>query len=361
MPAARYEVFLATRHFGSLDGLRALCIAAVLWHHGPVWTELADPARILTRGFMGVDFFFVLSGFLITTLLLREERAYGRISLAGFYRRRILRIVPVYFLVVTGVATYYILLKGQHEYLSILPYYYLFLSNFLVGDIPTLAPTWSLSVEEQYYMIWPLALILTPRRWIGWLLLAVIAINVMGAMGVFAPLGIHAFDLGPLNIHLPTATYAPILIGSGAALLLDNPHGFRAAAAILGRRLAPLACFAALLILWQFGPANVRGLPNLAIHLVMTACLISIVVREDNILRPLLGLRPIARVGEISYGIYLYHLLALDVVNRLGIGGPWFVTIAYSLLAIAIAEFSFRTFEAYFRRLRHKKSETVAA
>ncbi len=361
MSAARYEDFLATRHFGGLDGLRAFCIAAVLWHHGPVWTQLADPARILTRGFMGVDFFFVLSGFLITTLLLREERAHGHISLAGFYRRRILRIVPVYFLVVTGVSVYFIVLKGQREYLSILPYYYLFMSNFLTEHIPTLTPTWSLSVEEQYYMIWPLALILTPRRWIPALLLGVIAINVLGAMGAFGSLGIHAFDIGPLNIRLPTATYAPILIGSGAALLLDDPRGFRAAAAILGRRLAPLACFALLLILWQFGPADVRGLPNLAIHLVMTACLISIAMREDNILRPLLSFRPIAQVGEISYGIYLYHLLALDVVKRLGIGGPWFVTVAYSLLAIAMAELSFRTFEAYFRRLRHKQSESVAA
>ena len=70
---------------------------------------------------MGVDFFFVLSGFLITTLLLREERHTGRISLVGFYKRRLLRIVPVYFLVVTAVSAYFVLWKGREELAPLVP------------------------------------------------------------------------------------------------------------------------------------------------------------------------------------------------------------------------------------------------
>lgn len=103
-PHTRY---LSQRHFGSLDGLRCLCIIAVLWHHAPV-TEVVQQPLLLRRGFVGVDFFFVLSGFLITTLLLREESSTGRISLRGFYFRRALRILPVYFLLVTAVILYWI-------------------------------------------------------------------------------------------------------------------------------------------------------------------------------------------------------------------------------------------------------------
>lgn len=140
-----YERYQAVRFFSSLDGLRFICIGMVLWHHSPARVALEDAGRFWGRGFTGVDFFFVLSGFLITTLLLREEEATGRISLSDFYRRRILRIVPVYFFVVTAICLYYIGWKGMDELRPLVPYYYLFLSNFLIDDIPLLSITWSLA------------------------------------------------------------------------------------------------------------------------------------------------------------------------------------------------------------------------
>ena len=161
-----HEGYRGLRRFGSLDGLRFLCIGAVLWHHSPLFNAGEFSARILHRGFTGVDFFFVLSGFLITSLLLREAEARGRFSLSGFYRRRALRILPVYYLLVTAIGAYYIWGKGAAEYLGYMPFYYLFLANFLQGDVPLLSPTWSLSVEEQYYLLWPLLLMLLPRRWL---------------------------------------------------------------------------------------------------------------------------------------------------------------------------------------------------
>ena len=90
-----YTRYIQTRTFGSLDGLRAIAILAVVWHHtcgtGSNWL-------LLTRGFLGVDLFFVISGFLIATLLLRERSQSGNISLRGFYFRRTIRILPPYFL-----------------------------------------------------------------------------------------------------------------------------------------------------------------------------------------------------------------------------------------------------------------------
>ena len=354
-----FTAYKSVSRFSSLDGLRFICIFAVLWHHSPTVPFSPDTALILQRGFLGVDFFFVLSGFLITTLLLREETRNGRFSLVDFYWRRLLRIVPVYFFVVSAVAGYYVLLKGETEYAQLVPYYYLFLSNFLTGNIPTLAPTWSLAVEEQYYLIWPLLLLLLPRRTIPALLLAVIAVNVLGAMGVFSLIGINPVDFGPLHIALPNATYAPILMGSGVAFLLNSRAGFNWLSRFLAHPFSPVPAFLLLLMVIQLAPPDLRGLPNLAIHLVMSICLITLVIRDRNILTPILSWRPVARVGEISYGIYLYHLIALHFtkigLDATGLRDPWPLFIAYSLVSIMIAEISFRTLEAYFRRLKSRR------
>ena len=106
-----FQAYQDVRYFGSLDGLRCLCILMVLWHHSPA-NEPYLPT-LFSRGFTGVNFFFVLSGYLITTLLLREEARKGRFSLTGFYRRRALRILPVYFLAVTVSAVFWIGIRGQ--------------------------------------------------------------------------------------------------------------------------------------------------------------------------------------------------------------------------------------------------------
>jgi peptidoglycan/LPS O-acetylase OafA/YrhL len=139
-----FREYLGRRHFANLDGLRFVCISMVLWHHATPGDLQA--IQILSRGFLGVDFFFVLSGFLITTLLLREARDYGQFSLRDFYIRRALRILPVYVFVVSAVSFYYVGLKGRSDLADLVPFYYLFLSNFLTDHIPTLSITWSLSV-----------------------------------------------------------------------------------------------------------------------------------------------------------------------------------------------------------------------
>jgi len=348
-----FAVYCGTRYFGCLNGLRFLCITAVLWHHAPIWNAMENPARILTRGFTGVDFFFVLSGYLITTLLVREAATNGSFSLRAFYWRRLLRIVPVYFFVVTSVAVYFIGIKGEVGYLAQLPYYYLFLSNFLTSHVSLLAPTWSLSVEEQYYLIWPLLLMVLPQRALLPAIAGLILVNVAAVIGWLSPLGITAFEAGPLRFAMFNATYAPILIGSAAAILLQNARSFGVFALVLGSRVACLGTFSVVILLLASLPEDLRGWPNLALHLAMTAALISIVIREDNFLRPVLSWRPIARIGAISYGIYLYHLIALHIAG-IGLGmfgvveSNWPMLFLYSLISIVMAEASFRTLESWF-------------
>jgi peptidoglycan/LPS O-acetylase OafA/YrhL len=142
-----HKEYLKTRRFRGLDGLRALAIAAVVWHH----SEKALPITLASRGFLGVDLFFVLSGFLICTLLLRERSKTGRISLADFWIRRILRLVPAYYCLLLALVIAYLVLKpGDPDTARLvegLPAYALYYSNWAKPDAVNLGITWSLATE----------------------------------------------------------------------------------------------------------------------------------------------------------------------------------------------------------------------
>lgn len=352
---AQFEAYRAKARFGALDGLRFFCIAAVLIHHMPGVHEMGETYVLLSRGFLGVDFFFVLSGFLITTLLLREEERTGTISIRGFYWRRVLRILPLYLLVVTAMVVVYAVIKAEPLAQEIWPYYYVFLANFLQGDIANLGPMWSLSVEEQYYLIWPLLLILLPRRTRLWALAILVVINMAGVLDLF---GVKAPQAGPL-IFAMSIGYAAILLGSALAVILNDPRLFRFLAPVLGRRWSALPLIALLLVQLLVFPDVILGWPQFSIHVVMTLILATLVMREDHVAMPLLRFRPVARVGEVSYGVYLLHLIGLHIATESlpvfglpqeGIGH----FVIYLLASYLLAELSFRTYERYFLSLRHK-------
>lgn len=353
--------YLQTKHFGSLNGLRFLAITAVLFHHSPVKGMLAELHLIYGRGFLGVDFFFVISGFLITTLLLRERLRTGAISLQGFYWRRALRILPLYLLIVTSVGAYTVLIKQDPGAAELWPFYYIFLANFLVGDISLLSPTWSLSVEEQYYVLWPLLLILLPHRALLPVLAGLIIVNVLGIMGMF---GVTPPAVGPLRFALPTATYAPILMGSALAVLLNGERGFSILHPALAHSWAAIGWGAVLGFLLFVLPSDVTGLPNLALHLTMTALVGSLVVKEDSVANIVLKSPFVVRIGVISYGIYMLHLIGLDIAVRItsviGLPPASFVTNAlYIGFSVLLAEISFRSYESYFLEMRHKLFGTL--
>ena len=356
-----FDAYRATKYFANLDGLRFICIFAVLWHHAPAFSP--PDIQLDNRGFLGVDFFFVLSGYLITTLLLREAAQYGSFSLRDFYIRRAVRILPVYFLVVTCVSFYYIVLKGEHQYLELLPFYYLFLSNFLIDDIPLLAVSWSLSMEEQYYLLWPLLLLLLPQRWVVPVLTGLIAINVLVITDlIWSP---EPIQTGPLWIDMPKATYVPILMGSLAAVLLHYRRSFEWLWPLVSHWAASVLAVVGLVVALELLPPVTVGFPNLVIHSLMTLILITLVVQDRTPFSGFLTHPLIVRIGAISYGVYLYHLLALDVVVRVltyfDILGPVLVFVVYTIVSCIISEISFRTFEAYFHRFRPRpRSATVA-
>lgn len=344
--------------FGALDGLRALAISAVLFHHTDMPGWLMDGSVALHRGFLGVDLFFVISGFLITTLLLRERDRTGAISLRGFYWRRALRILPLYLLIVTAVGAYYVLLRQDAAAAQIWSYYYVFMVNFLTYDIQMLGPMWSLSVEEQYYLIWPLLLILLPARAILPVLGALIAANVLISAGVFGDVSMRT---GPLLLALPFPTYAPILMGSALAVILNTPRGFAMLWPLIGARAAAPVLAVLIVALTFLLPEPLQGWPNLVMHLAMTALVGALIIREDTVLSPGLRFPPLARIGVVSYGIYLLHPIvhhfAAALAGRLGLEGAHPIYLAfYWGGSWAAAELSFRLFETPFLRLRHGRS-----
>lgn len=353
-----FDAFQRRAHFAALDGLRFVAIAGVLFLHSPLSPQAAEVAILFGRGFLGVDLFFVISGFLITTLLLREHQRTGRISIRDFYWRRALRILPLYLLVVTALGAYYVLINPQPGASALWLAYYLFLANLLTEHIPMLDPTWSLSVEEQYYLVWPLILLVVPRRWLPW----GIAVFVLGyALAIAAGVDRFSWQAGPLLLRLSALPYPAILLGSGLALMLHAPRGFAILWALLGARWTCVGLAALLVLEMALLPETLLGLPLLLVHLTLTAWLGSLVIREDTPLMGLLRWRPLVRIGMVSYGIYLLHLIAnhiAGVVIWRMLGDPASYLAAYLPLSWGLswlmAEISFRFYERPFLALRHK-------
>ena len=357
-----HDAYRARRVFGSLDGLRGLSIAAVVWHH-------TEPGRIAAYlpgarlGFLGVDLFFVISGFLIVTLLLRERERSGSISLRDFYARRALRIFPLYYGVLGLLALLYALRADARAdaFHAELPYLLLYLSNWVPAS-GYMAIAWSLAAEEQFYLVWPPLERLLRRLALPLLGLA-IGIGELIRFGALDGLLARAFGWGPGEPSmLREATFTPICLGVALAHVLHRRGGFERAAALWGRRLAAPLALAALLAVPQFFPDDVRGWPRLTAQLLMLSLVASVVIREDHTLAGVCAWRPLARLGAVSYGVYLLHSIAIGVAERgvaaLGGASLWALPLVPfalgGLAAFALAELSFRCYERPFLRLKHR-------
>lgn len=335
-----HDTFLSTRHFSALDGLRAISVIAVIWQHTAGYNQHGG---LLSRGYLGVDCFFAISGFLITTLLLRERQATGRISLRQFYLRRSARIFPIYFVV---LAAYVVLMFTRRdsvdgiEFFHNLPAFATYTSNWLGqgGDKATFYFAWSLATEEQFYLFWPpLLAVLAVRRWtapVGVLLALVVVDQLAGAAGV----------------RILASLAVPILLGAVVAILLHHRSTFRLAARVLS---GPLAAPTA--VLTTLGALQ-YGVPDLVAEVLLVLVVATLVVREDTVVHPVLTWRPLVFVGTISYGIYLMHMLVANVIRpvvgeRLGI--PVFALTVPAVIILAWV--SFRWFETPVRELARSK------
>ncbi|MDE2599777.1 MAG: acyltransferase [Rhodocyclaceae bacterium] len=333
--------FMTQRRFGSLDGLRALSIVAVIWHHtAPSWASSA----LVDAGTQGVTLFFAISGFLITTLMLRERERSGRIDLPAFYARRSLRIFPLYYLT---VLLYVVLVYAveRHSaagqgFFNNLPYFATYTSNIFVpldGRV-IFYFAWSLAAEEQFYLLWPLLLCLCRSgRQAAALLGLAIVLCIVG----------HA-----LQNRFLSAVPLAILVGALFAIGMHERRSYEWLNRLFGSN-AALAGIVALLAL-SLGSEQPFHFANALLCAGLVACC---VIREDHLLAGALSLRPLAYVGSISYGMYLLHMLSKSlVVKLLGLAHlpleGVHVFALTTLAAIAAATLSFRYFESIFLGLK---------
>ena len=353
-----FAAFRARRFFTSLDGLRAISIIAVLWHH----TVSPFPALPITsRGFLGVDMFFVISGWLIVTLILRERDRNGDIDLRKFYMRRTLRIFPIYYTLLAVMAiVFFVLADGGEmgaQFRSKFPFYITYTSNW-VHDVSILAVTWSLATEEQFYLFWPpiekfLKGLAIP------ILIVFILFNQLINYGV-----IFTEQHGSLEIL--QATFTPIALGVLLAHIMHRKQGFDLTSRLLGMRWMPLALGVGLLVvinLPKFG-SDISGTPRLLIQLLMTALLATCVVGKEHVLTKPFNHPLIVRIGVISYGLYLYHMLVRHVVyavlERVGFRFPFDLFLLVLIGTYIVAELSYRLYESPFLKLKKRWSSDSA-
>jgi peptidoglycan/LPS O-acetylase OafA/YrhL len=349
-----------------IQGLRAVAVLLVIADH-----LLGDPVG----GFIGVDVFFVISGFLITGLLLREGERRGRISLREFYARRVRRILPVALLVLaaTVVASHLVLLPSRaaaawHDALWAGG----FLANVHMAQVGTdyfaqgLPPSplqhyWSLSVEEQFYVVWPLLLLVlfALGRRLGWLTrratLAVLAAAITLGSLLWS---VHLTATAPTDAYFSTATRAwelslGALVALSARTLVRLPTWLRASAGWAG--LAGIAAGAALISESTPFPGSAALLPVVATGVVLAAGN----PRGGPGASLALGNPVVQYVGNISYSLYLWHFPCIVLATAyFGVGGvPFYV--AAGVLPALLSVLSFHLLEEPVRRSRWLSAKPV--
>lgn len=361
MPGPRPRAPIQLRHSPGLDGLRALAvIAVVLYHAGVPW---------LAGGFLGVDVFFVLSGFLVTSLLLAEWRRgrRPRIDLVAFWKRRARRILPALYVLLAVVLVAWLIARPEHvapirqdalaAFAYVANWWFLFGSQpyFQTGGQPSpFLHLWSLGVEEQFYLLWPLMFlgVAALRRWAAPILIAgAIASCAAGAE-------LYRSGFGTSLIYYGTGTHAEgLLLGSavafwwrpGARIRRGRRPSLRRA--LTSRPFAEVLgclCLAGLLaaFAWLNEDSGFLYQGGLGLVAVLTAgLLVAVTHPAEPRLRALLEFPALRWLGLRSYGIYLWHWPLLVVTGFSRSLAPLAVA-----SAVALAALSYRMVELPIRR-----------
>ena len=351
----------------ALDGIRALAVALVLADHGGI------PG--VPGGFIGVDVFFVLSGFLITSLLLDELGRTGGIDLPGFWVRRARRLLPALIVVVMAVVVLRELFPSDAiaavrddavaAFFWVANWVFVFRDTdyFTQGDTPSpLQHTWSLAVEEQYYLVWPLVLVavavllalLTRRRptrpKLRTVRMVIVGIAVAGAAasGLASCLMVSDASLNRVYFGTDTRVQA-LLVGAAAAALLV--HDWSALArygtqirARWGRWIAQILPVIGLTMLGVVAHFATGSAPEfrrgLLIVVAVAAVLIvaPVALEQRGLVARMLAVPPLVWLGMISYGVYLWHWPIFLALNgeRTGLTGmPLFAIRAVATVTVA--------------------------
>jgi peptidoglycan/LPS O-acetylase OafA/YrhL len=379
----------------ALDGVRALAIALVVLFHYP-WNQPFYRANPVHGGFLGVDVFFVLSGFLITTLLLQEHASFGAVSLRRFYARRALRLLPAFFvLFAIALILHLTLSRGDPNrpdalgLFGMLFYAANWVNVYRDGALGVFSHTWSLAIEEQFYLVWPMILVLLLRRRLRLSTIAAISTGGIVAASVWRAwywlhhLGHRTFVdyyLEVTNRRVPagaagTLTHRTdvwnrlyfgsdtradaLLVGCLTAIVLFwllPKLGARARVRLSAA--AGLALVGCAVIVWQSVVVISGWLPVwgiLALELGVAVVIAGLVAAPRGPLALVLALPPLAWLGRRSYAIYIFHTLVFEYCKRSHFDFSPPVSFVFQIVVVLlVAELSHRLVEApMLRRKRH--------
>jgi peptidoglycan/LPS O-acetylase OafA/YrhL len=363
-------------YFENLDGLRAIAAFAVIFAHLSYWfkypqTEFYKSFKLLLSfdeagGRLGVIFFFVLSGFLITYLLFAEQEKNKKINVIFFYIRRILRIWPLYFItLIIGFVIYpiYMHFSGIDFFENSRWWMFaLFLANFdhIYHAFPStniLGVQWSVSVEEQFYLLWPLIFVLFNRRnYFPYILVTLVVLSELFSVFV-------AYRLNAGDYHLLACLK---YLSLGALLAYFCFYKTEKVLAVLNKIkkwqivLIYIVCIP--LLFMQHFISDQFELYKRLYH-ILPLFFFGFVIVEQNFSENSffkIGKFPLLSwLGRISYGLYLTHMIALNIVVALFTNGEEYVllkNVLTILITVLISYFSYHTIEKYFLSLKNKFS-----
>ncbi|MFM8855485.1 MAG: acyltransferase family protein [Actinomycetota bacterium] len=354
----------SNRYIHSVDGLRAVAVIAVLLYHlGIDW---------IPGGFLGVDLFFVISGYVITGLILDSIEKSGGLDLRAFYLSRIRRLVPALIAMVV-LTTLYIGVYAPEtvrRFLNDLPFVFTGTMNWalvnreqdyfeVIGRPPLLQHTWSLAVEAQFYLAWPLVLLFV-LRYFGKKNISFVALAIALASGVALFLYSVQFDIkesAVSHVYFGTDTHS-IGLFLGAALAVSwKPQNLTKEITKRAQDFVDLIGvfgFLGLLSAFLFINESDPTLYRIAFPLTALfgcATLIS-VIHPASRFAPILSTRPALWIGERSYGIYLWHWIVFQLTRPSIdlVGDDWALYSLRVLIVFALADISYRYIETPVRR-----------
>ena len=330
------------RHHSELDGIRGIAIALVVVYHA-----LAPTTLFQGGGTVGVQLFFVLSGFLITSILVDEWRSTGHIGLGGFYGARLRRLMPA-LAVFLAVFALWAFITGTPRLVPV-AVAATYVSNWarVAGvDLGEVGHTWSLAVEEQFYLVWPLLLLLFLRSRLPAVGVAIAAVGLIAWRVLLT-----TPDVAWARIDYATDVNASALLAGAAIALIGVP-------VIRQGRLLGVGAFAVLFLLSMtqtgIGWSNAVIMVSIGFPLAIVASC-ALIIAGLNTRSEWLGARPLVFLGAISYALYLWHT-GLNSVMAEDYGWSVLPRLLLVPVSIAIAWASMRWVEAPFRRRRPQQS-----
>ncbi len=342
---------LRNQHYPSLDGLRGVAILLVIFAHLQLSTNFLYSA--IFSGPLGVLIFFVLSGFLITTLCIREKVTTGTISLKNFYVRRVLRILPVAYLYLVVICVlnqvfnlkiHYISLLGSMLFLQdFTSYFRKYYSSWYTGHY------WSLSVEEQFYLLVPFILKKQFKLYLFLILFIIFAIPAIMVLQYFYPV----FNSGALYAFTHfLIKFQAIAVGCFCSICMFKYADVKSVFA----KYKLMGNVAAILIIFSIGYNDLLDLQNvfsgLIVSLLTGYIIITNITTLSDFVYKFLNWKALKIIGILSYSIYIWQELFTARENML----PGLVNVfPYNVLWIAIvSSLSYYIYESYFLRLKKK-------